>query len=202
MRGGVRGLGRVHRQPRPVSRLSGTACRPASDHRRPGDGHRRQGEAALPPDWGASQRRDGPARDADGAGVPAGRRELAACHPDPVERHRLDHAGGGTGRPRPLRRLVLRVQDRGDGRRRLVRRPAVLGQVHPSRQQSGLQLLAADDARHPGLVPPVAPADHARAARVGAVPLHLQRPGSAESRRSTRFSTASCRGSRTSRWPR
>jgi hypothetical protein len=58
---------------------------------------------------------------------------------------------------------------------------ALLGQVRLPRQQPGHQLLAADDANPFGLVLEVASAHHARAPRVGALPLHLQRSGAAKS---------------------
>ena len=92
MRRRVRGIRGVDREPRPVSRLPRAAGRPAAAHRRPGDGDRRQGQADLPPDRRPAQRRDGPAGDADGAGLPARRRRLAAHQPDPRQRHRVDHA--------------------------------------------------------------------------------------------------------------
>ena len=59
-------------------------------------------------------------------------------------------------------------------------RPAVLGQVRPARQQPRHQLLAGDHADAARLVPALAPADHARHARVHAVHVRLQRPGAAE----------------------
>ena len=67
----------------------------------------RDDQAALPPDGRAAQRRDRPVGDADGAGLPAGDRDLAAHQADSRQRHRLGHAGGGAGRPRSQRRLVL-----------------------------------------------------------------------------------------------
>ena len=89
--------------------------------------------------------------------------------------------GGRARRARPLRRLVLPPPDRrSTDEREPHRGAAVLGQIRLPRQQPRHQLLAGDDAGAARVVPAVAPADHARPARVGAVPLHLQRPGAAE----------------------
>ena len=49
----------------------------------------------------------GPVRDADGAGLPARDRDVAAHHADPRQRDRLGHAGRRSRRARPQRRLVL-----------------------------------------------------------------------------------------------
>ena len=59
-------------------------------------------------------------------------------------------------------------------------RAAVLGEIHLSRQQPRHQLFPAEHAGRARLVPRLAPADHARPARVGAVPLHLQWSGAPE----------------------
>ncbi len=73
----------------------------------------RDDEAALPPDGGTAQRRDGSVRDAHGARVPSGHRDVSADQADSRERHRIDHAGRRSRRSRSQRRLVL--QDAGDG---------------------------------------------------------------------------------------
>ena len=67
----------------------------------------RDDQAALPPDGRAAQRRDRAVRDADGAGLPARDRDVAAHQADPRQRDRLGHAGGRSRRPRSQRRLVL-----------------------------------------------------------------------------------------------
>ena len=124
---------------------------------------------------------------------------LADHQPDPRQRDRLDHAGRRPGRPRPLRRLVLPLRHQRDRRAADRRRRAVLGQVRLPRQQPRHQLLAGDDAGAARLVPAVAPADHARPARVAD---RSSTPSAARRRRtrtSIRSSTASCRCSRTSR---
>ena len=72
----------------------------------------RNDEAALPPDGGAPQRRNGSVGDADGARLPSGHRDLSTDQTDSRQRHRIDHAGRGYRRPRPQRRLVL--QDAGE----------------------------------------------------------------------------------------
>ncbi len=98
-RPGVRG--RVHRVrivdrgPRPVPRLPRAAGRPAPAHRGAGARGRREGQAGLSPHRRPPQRRDRAARDADGAGLPAGRGGIPAHHPDSRQRDCLDHAGRG-----------------------------------------------------------------------------------------------------------
>ena len=54
-----------------------------------------------------AQRRGRAVRDADGARLPARHRRLADRQRDSRQRHRLDHAGRRSRRPRPQRRLVL-----------------------------------------------------------------------------------------------
>ena len=84
-------------------------------------------------------------------------------------------------RPRPLRRLVLRLQDRRAlRRRRELRRPSLLGQVRVPRQQPRHQLRRRHAARPPELVPELGAADLARPARGADAALHLQRPAAAE----------------------
>ena len=67
----------------------------------------RDDQAALSLHGRPAQRRDRPVRDADGAGLPARDRDVAAHQADSRQRHRLDHAGGRSRRPRSQRRLVL-----------------------------------------------------------------------------------------------
>ena len=59
-------------------------------------------------------------------------------------------------------------------------RPALLGQVHLPRQQSRHQLLAGHHVQLAEVLPGMAPADHARPARIAAAALHLQRTIAAE----------------------
>ncbi len=80
----VVGVGGVDPQPRHVPRrISGSW--PTRDADR-GAGARRivaSGQADLPPDGRPAQRRDRPARDADGAGLPPGGRGIRPAPPDP-----------------------------------------------------------------------------------------------------------------------
>ena len=142
----------------------------------------RHHEADLPPHGRPAQRRDRTAGDADGAGLPAGRRGLAAR--DQKIRDNvivsLTPAAEPDGRDR-YRRLVLPPPRRRD------RRARELGRSRPTGASTSSTTTTATSTtrRSPcgtcsALVPEVAPADHARPARVGAVPLHLQRPGAAE----------------------
>ena len=94
-------------------REPGEDCRPSWAHAGADQTADRDDEAALPPDGGAAQRRNGSVRDAHGARVPSGHRDVSADQADSRERHRIDHAGRGSRRSRPQRRLVL--QDAGDG---------------------------------------------------------------------------------------
>ena len=180
--GGLRRLGGVDRQPRPVPPVPGRARGPAGQVRGRDSRRHRQGEAHVPPDGRAPQRRDRAVRDADGAGLPAGDGGLAARQADPRQRDRVHHAGGRARRPRPLRGLVLPLPGGHRQREGPHAGAAVLGQVRPARQQPRHQLLAGDDAEPARLVPAVAPAHHARPARVDPVPLRLQRAGAAEPR--------------------
>ena len=67
----------------------------------------RDDQAELSPDGRAAQRRDRAVGDADGAGLPARDRDVAAHQADSRQRHRVGDAGGGARRPRSQRRLVL-----------------------------------------------------------------------------------------------
>ena len=149
--------------------------------------------ADVPPDGGAAQCRDRPARDADGTRLPPGGERHASHPPDSRPGHRQLHARERPGRPRSLRRLVPQAHGGHHRGEEPDLRAAVLGQVHLSRQQPRHQLLAGDDARAPRVVPEDASAGHARPARVGAVPLYLLRARPRRTRTSTRSSTASCR---------
>ena len=103
-------------------------------------------------------------------------------------------------RPRSLRRLVLRLQDRRAlRRRRELRRPALLGQVRLPRQQPRHQLRRRLAARAPQLVPELGAAHLARPARSADAALHLQRPAAAERQPRSDSLHASCRSSRTTR---
>ncbi len=190
-----------HRQDRRGPRRDGGLHRQRSGAAQPGDAHGQprapgrpawavgsRGTAAycrdashLSPDGRAAQRRNRAARDADGTRLPAGGERHAAGPPDSRPHHRQLHPGQRPRWPRPLRRLVSPAHGRDHRGEGPHHRAAVLGQVHLSRQQPRHQLLAGDDARAPGLVPEDASAGDARPARIGAVPLHLLRPGAAES---------------------
>ena len=101
--------------------------------------------------------------------------------------------------PRPLRRLVLPLQDQRRDRAGPRRRTALLGQVHLPRQQSRHQLLAGHHAQLAEVLPGMASAHHARPARIRS---RSCTPSAARRRRtprSIRFSTPSCPGSRISR---
>ena len=85
--------------------------------------HRRH-QAAVPPDGRAAQRRDRPFRNADGARLSAGDRNVAAHPADSRQRLRVDHAGRRSRRPRSQRRLVLsQSRAAAPGRRPRRRRP-------------------------------------------------------------------------------
>ena len=84
----------------------GQLADPRDAHRGAGQGDHRAGQADLSPDGRPAQRRDRPARNADGARLPAGGRGLAADQTDPRQDHRHHHAGRRSGRPRSLRRVV------------------------------------------------------------------------------------------------
>ncbi len=164
----------THREPGPTGR----PARAVGGRGRATDRHH---PADVPPDGRPAQRRDRPARDADGTGLPSRGQRHAAHPPDPRPRHRQLHAGQRSRRTRPLHRLVPQVHGRHHRGEGPHLRPAVLGQVHLSRQQSRHQLLAGDPARASRVVPEDASAGDARPARVGAVPLHLLWTGAAES---------------------
>ena len=153
-------------------------------------------------DRGPAQRRDRAAGDADGAGVPARRRGLAAHHADPGQRHRVDHAGGRAGRTRSLRRLVLRLQDRGDGRRavRSAGRPTGASTSSTTTTATSISRRSRRAPSSTGTCSGTRPSCTNCTSRCrSCTPSAARRR---RTRRSTRSSTANCRGSRTSRWPR
>ena len=106
---------------------------------------------------------------------------IAADPPDPRARHRQP----SRRRPTPTAAIATSTGTASTWsditeRAGPHRGAAVLGQVHLPRQQPRHQLLAGHDAGAPRVVPAVASAGDARPARVGAVPLHVQRPGATE----------------------
>ena len=90
-------------EPRPPREARG----PAGTVRRGGPPAHRGDQAELPPDRRPAQQRERAVRDADGTGLPAGHRDVAAHHRDPQQRLRVGDAGRRSRRSRSLRRLVL-----------------------------------------------------------------------------------------------
>ena len=152
-----RRLGVVRRQHEEPAAESRQPRAPRRSARRAGRGDQaahRDDPAALSLHWRPAQRRIRTARDADGARVPAGDRNVAVHHGDSRERDRVSDARGRRGRARSQRRSLLlqsgferrswwwrcwRGRRGGTSRRTRRRRwrvqPAVLGQVRLSRQQ-------------------------------------------------------------------
>ena len=180
MPGGRHRRRRDHPQSRHLQRLPREAGRSARPLRRSGQTDHRPGQAHLHVHRRTALLRDRSARDADGTGLPARRRRESALrfHPQERDRHALRRRRARW--PRPLRRLVLQVQAQRRKRERSHARPALLGQVHLPRQQSRHQLLAGDHVQLVEVLPGMAPADHARPARIAAAALHLQRTVAAE----------------------
>ena len=187
---------RVDREPGDVSRATSRSSptRARSATRRP-----KEIIAKAKPIYHLSgrppQRRSRTVRDADGAGLSRSRRRTRrSISADPRQRHRLDHAGRRSRRPRSQRRLVLPATA---STKPKAARPAPAC-------RAGASTIFHDDNRDINysqvemralleLVPAVAPADHARPASGADAALHLQRPGAAESEPRIRSSTASCR---------
>ena len=146
---------------------------------------------------GLHSARNESARGRDGAGLSA-RGERRAVHPaDSRQRDRQHHRRHRRRRPRSLRGLVLRLQDRRAlRRRRELRRSSLLGQVRLPRQQPRHQLRRRLAARAPQLV------SRTGCRRSGTTCTRRRRcstPSAASRRRtptSIRFSTPSCRSSR------
>ena len=121
----------------------------------------------------------GLAGNVDGAGVPAGGGGHAARPTDPGQRDHADHPGHGGGRAGPHGGRLPLPQSPPQ------RRPAarVLGEVHGARQQPRRDRhVAGADPDDDGNLPGVAPDGAARSARVGAVPLHVDRDRALQSR--------------------
>ena len=102
--------------------------------------------------------------------------EIAAHPPDPRPRHRHHHAGGRSRRSRSLRRLVPPAHGRtSPSEKDRVAGPPYWGKYIFHDNNRDINYSQVTMRALPRVVPAVASAGDARPARVGAVPLHLQR---------------------------
>ena len=126
----------------------------------------------------AALHRDRQPRDADGAGLPAGRLGGAAHPPDPrpASSSSINPVAEPDGRDRAVDWFYRHLKGKTDFDNLPPDLAAVLGQVRLPRQQPRRHpAQAGPDPRHPGRVPALAPDRRARPARVDPAALHLDR---------------------------